>query len=50
MNYLLRMTPDGIEVLGMAHPQSLRHPFRHRWFADEVITTCPGEVKLSSCG
>jgi hypothetical protein len=35
MNYLLRVTPSDIQIRGMAHPQSLRHPlFRRRWFAD----------------
>src|SRR5258708_29584456 len=41
MNYLLRLTPSGIQIRGMAHPHSLRPPlFRRRWFADEVIITC----------
>jgi len=41
MNYLLRLTPSGIQIRGMAHPQSLRHPlFRRRWFADDFIITC----------
>ena len=41
MNYLLRLTPSDIEIRGMAHPQSLRHPlFRRRWFADDFIITC----------
>ena len=41
MNYLLRLTPSGIQIRGMAHPHSLRHPlFRRRWFTDEVIITC----------
>ena len=41
MNYLLRLTPSGIQIRGMAHPQLLRHPlFRRRWFADDFIITC----------
>jgi transposase-like protein len=41
MNYLLRLTSSGIQIRGMAHPHSLRHPlFRRRWFTDEVIITC----------
>ena len=41
MNYLLRVTPSDIQIRGMAHPQSLRHPlFRYRWFADDFIITC----------
>ena len=41
MNYLLRLTPSDIQIRGMAHPHSLRHPlFRRRWFTDEVIITC----------
>ena len=41
MNYLLHLTPSGIQIRGMAHPHSLRHPlFRRRWFTDEVIITC----------
>ena len=41
MNYLLRLTPSGIQIRGMAHAHSLRHPlFRRRWFTDEVIITC----------
>jgi hypothetical protein len=41
MNYLLRLTPSGIQIRGMAHPQSLRHPlFRRRWFADDFFITC----------
>jgi transposase-like protein len=41
MNYMLRLTPSGIQIRGMAHPQSLRHPlFRRRWFADDFIITC----------
>jgi hypothetical protein len=40
MNYLLRLTPSGVQIRGMAHPDSLRHPlFRRRWFADDVIIT-----------
>jgi hypothetical protein len=40
MNYLLRLNPSGIQIRGMAHPQSLRHPlFRRRWFADDFIIT-----------
>ena len=41
MNYLLRLTSSDIQIRGMAHPHSLRHPlFRRRWFTDEVIITC----------
>jgi transposase-like protein len=41
MNYLLHLTPSGIQIRGMAHPHLLRHPlFRRRWFTDEVIITC----------
>ena len=41
MNYLLRLTPSGIQIRGMAHPHSLRHPlFRQRWFAEDIIITC----------
>jgi len=41
MNDLLRLTPSDIQIRGMAHPHSLRHPlFRRRWFADDVIITC----------
>jgi hypothetical protein len=41
MNYLLRLTPSGIQIRGMVHPDSLRHPlFRRRWFTDKVIITC----------
>jgi transposase-like protein len=41
MNYLLRLTPSDIQIRGMAHPHSLRHPlFRRRWFTEEVIITC----------
>ena len=41
MNYLLRLTPSGIQIRGVAHPHSLRHPlFRQRWFADDIIITC----------
>ena len=41
MNYLLRLTSSDIQIRGMAHLHSLRHPlFRRRWFTDEVIITC----------
>ena len=41
MNYLLRLSPSGAQIRGMAHRDSLRHPlFRRRWFTDEVIITC----------
>ena len=41
MNYLLRLTPFGIQDSRHGHPQSLRHPlFRRRWFADDFIITC----------
>ena len=41
MNYLLRLTPSDIQIRGMAHPYSLRHPlFRRRWFTDDIIITC----------
>jgi hypothetical protein len=41
MNYLLSLTPSDIQIHGMAHPHSLRHPlFRRRWFTDEVIINC----------
>ena len=26
MNYLLRLTPSNIQIRGMAHPDSMRHP------------------------
>jgi hypothetical protein len=50
LNYLLRLTPSGTQIRGMAHPHSLRHPlFRRRWFTDEVIITCVRwAFKLSS--
>jgi hypothetical protein len=38
--YLLRLTPSGIQIPGMVHPHSLRHPLFRRWFADDVIITC----------
>jgi hypothetical protein len=43
MNYLLRLTSSDIQIRGMAHLYSLRHPlFRRRWFTDEVIISCDG--------
>jgi hypothetical protein len=40
MNYLLRLTPFGFQIRGMAHPHLLRHPlFRRLWFTDEVTIT-----------